>query len=91
MSTSPSLSTTETTWSSNRRRTLTASAVVIASVLFLLYKYILQISPSVMVQPLMAEFHLHGLGIGALTASWFWTLLIFQFIAGPILDRYSAR
>jgi MFS family permease len=39
----------------------------------------------------MAEFHLHGLGIGALTASWFWTLLIFQFIAGPILDRYSAR
>jgi MFS family permease len=87
----PTLTPTKARWFTTHRHALTATAVVIASILFLLYKYILQISPSVMVQPLMTEFHLHGLGIGALTASWFWTMLIFQFVAGPILDRYSAR
>jgi len=65
--------------------------VVAGCMLFLLYKYVLQISPSVMVHPLMRSFHLNGLGIGALTASWFWSMLIVQFAAGPLLDRYSAK
>jgi MFS family permease len=78
-------------WLSTHRHTTMATMVVLASMLFLLYKYVLQISPSVMVQPLMAEFHLHGVGIGALTASWFWSILIFQFIAGPLVDRYSTK
>lgn len=78
-------------WFATHRRSISAAFVVTASILFLLYKYILQISPSVMVHPLMAQFHLTGLAMGALTASWFWTMLIFQFIAGPMLDRYSAK
>lgn len=73
------------------RHTLLSIFVVTASMLFLLYKYILQISPSVMMHPLMAQFHLNGVTMGALTASWFWTMLVFQFIAGPMLDRYSAK
>lgn len=65
--------------------------VVTGCMLFLLYKYTLQMSPSVMVQPLMNAFHLNGLGIGALTASWFWSMLLVQFAAGPILDRYCVK
>lgn len=75
----------------SKRKAIMLSLVVTASVLFLLYKYVLQISPSVMVHHLMADFQLNGLIMGTLTASWFWSLLLFQFIAGPLLDRYSVK
>jgi MFS family permease len=86
-----SIPTTRKSWSDTHRKTILSTMVVLASMLFLLYKYVLQISPSVMMHPLMAQFHLNGMAMGALTASWFWTMLVFQFIAGPMLDRYSAK
>ena len=65
--------------------------VVSMSCLFLFYKYIAQISPSVMTQPLMAHFHLHAAGLASLIACYFPAYLAAQFFAGPLLDRYSAR
>ena len=58
---------------------------------FLFYKYILQVSPSVMTSQLMAKFHVNGAGLGVLTASYFYTYLIAQLFIGPLLDRYSPR
>lgn len=59
--------------------------------LFVLYKYILQVSPSVMANELMTTFHLHGVGLGNLAATFFYSYLVAQLFVGPLLDRYSPR
>lgn len=59
--------------------------------LFLFYKYILQVSPSVMTNQLITHFHLSGVGLGNLAAMYFYTYLIMQLFSGPLLDKYNAR
>ncbi|MGJ3493494.1 MFS transporter [Piscirickettsia salmonis] len=59
--------------------------------LFLFYKYLLQISPSVMTSELMTSFHLEGAGLGNLAATFFYSYFIMQIFAGPMLDRFNAR
>ena len=65
--------------------------MVIMSCLFLFYKYIAQVSPSVMTDDLMQHFHLHATSLATLIASYFPAYLITQMLAGPMLDRYSVR
>jgi MFS family permease len=65
--------------------------VIICCALFLFYKYILQISPSVMTDQLMAHFHIKGLGLGNLAATYFYTYLVVQLFVGPLLDKYNPR
>ncbi|MBX9705996.1 MAG: hypothetical protein K5Q00_07045 [Gammaproteobacteria bacterium] len=43
---------------------------------FLFYKYILQVYPSVTTTPLMAEFHLTGLGLGNLASYFYCAYLV---------------
>src|ERR1700722_8233339 len=57
--------------------------------LFIFYKYLLQISPSVMVQDLMRTFSMSGAGLGNLAACFLYTYLIMQIPAGIILDRFN--
>lgn len=59
--------------------------------LFLFYKYIMQVSPSVMTRDLMRVFHLDGAGLGNLAAMYFYAYLITQLFAGPLIDRYSPK
>ncbi|MCD6039573.1 MAG: major facilitator family transporter [Gammaproteobacteria bacterium] len=59
--------------------------------LFAFYKYVLQVSPSVMTAQLMHEFHINGVGLGNLAATYFYAYLVAQLFAGPLLDRYSPR
>lgn len=65
--------------------------VIACSAFFLFYKYVLQVLPSVMTNPLMHAFHVQGAGLGNLAATYFYTYLIVQLFAGPLLDRYSLR
>lgn len=65
--------------------------VISFSSLFLFYKYVLQVSPSVMTNQLMEHFHLDGAGLGNLAAMYFYTYLVMQLFAGPLLDRLNAR
>jgi len=58
---------------------------------FLFYKYILQVSPSIMTDELMHEFHIEGVGLGNLAASFFYSFLVAQLFVGMLLDRYSPR
>jgi len=58
---------------------------------FLFYKYVLQVSPSVMTQDLMSAFGVNGAGLGNLAATYFYAYLVVQLIAGPLLDRFSPR
>src|SRR5580700_12001408 len=59
--------------------------------MFLFYKYLLQISPSVMSHELMRDFHLTGASLGNLAACFAYTYFIMQIPAGIILDKYNTR
>lgn len=65
--------------------------VMVCNGLFLLYKYVLAMSPSVMTGDLLRQFHLTGAGLGNLAATYFYTYLVVQLFVGPLLDRYSPR
>lgn len=65
--------------------------IILLCSLFAFYKYVLQVSPSVMTTDLMHQFHVNGAGLGNLAATYFYAYLIAQLFAGPLLDRYSPR
>jgi len=65
--------------------------VISLCALFLFYKYILQIYPSIITDQLMQEFHLTGAGLGNLAATFYYTYMIAQLIVGVLLDKYSTR
>lgn len=58
---------------------------------FIFYKYVLQVSPSIMIPELMAAFHLSGESMGNLSAFYFYAYLVMQFPVGILLDKYSPR
>lgn len=58
---------------------------------FFFYKYLIQVSPSVMTDDLMVAFHVHGAGLGNLSAFYFYAYLIMQIPVGIMLDRFSPR
>jgi len=58
---------------------------------FFFYKYLVQVSPSVMTTDLMKAFHIHGAGLGNLSAFYFYAYLMMQIPVGILLDKYSPR
>lgn len=58
---------------------------------FFFYKYVLQVSPSVMSTDLMRAFSVTGAGLGNLAACFFYAYLIMQIPVGLMLDRWSPR
>jgi MFS family permease len=58
---------------------------------FLFYKYILQVSPSVMTHDLMRTFNVDGEGLGNLAATYFYAYLLTQLFVGPLLDLHSPK
>lgn len=65
--------------------------VIALAAAFLFYKYILQVSPSIMTEDLMHVFQIQGTGLGNLAASFFYSFLLAQLFVGVLLDRYSPR
>lgn len=65
--------------------------VITFSALFLFYKYVLQVSPSVITHELMRRYHLDGAGLGNLAATFFYSYLVAQLFVGPLLDKLGAR
>ena len=58
---------------------------------FFFYKYLVQVSPSVMTQDLMRTFDVNGAGLGHLSAFYFYAYLCMQIPVGMMLDKYSPR
>ncbi|MCP3679835.1 MAG: MFS transporter [Gammaproteobacteria bacterium] len=58
---------------------------------FIFYKYLLQVSPSVMVNDLMKTFSLSGAAMGNLAAFYFYAYLSMQLLVGILLDHFSPR
>lgn len=58
---------------------------------FYFYKYMLEVSPSVMGADLMRAFDITGAQLGNLTAFYFYAYLIMQIPMGVLLDTYGPR
>jgi len=58
---------------------------------FLFYKYLIQVSPSVMTHDLMRAFQVNGAGLGNLSAFYFYAYLLMQIPVGVMIDKYSPR
>ncbi len=61
------------------------------TVAFVFYKYILQVSPSVMTGDLMHAYGLSGTSLGVLTGVFFYTYMIMQIPSGILLDKYNVE
>ncbi len=58
---------------------------------FFFYKYLIQVSPSVMTTDLMKAFNVNGAGLGNLSAFYFYAYLVMQIPIGMMLDKFSPR
>jgi MFS family permease len=58
---------------------------------FFFYKYLVQVSPSVMTNDLMKTFQINAAGLGNLSAFYFYAYLIMQVPVGILIDKYSPR
>lgn len=70
---------------------LYAWIVWLLSASFLFYKYAIEVSPSIMANNLMNEFHIMGAELGHLTACYFYAYLIMQIPVGLLIDRFGPR
>lgn len=68
-----------------------AWTIWLLSAAFMFYKYAIEVSPSVMTTTLMRTFHIGGVELGNLTASYFYAYLLLQIPAGLLLDRFGPR
>lgn len=58
---------------------------------FFFYKYLVQVSPSVMTNDLMHAFQINATGLGNLSACYFYAYLLMQIPVGLLLDKFSPR
>jgi len=56
-----------------------------------IYKYLVQVSPSIMTSDLMRDFQVNGTGLGNLSACYFYAYLLMQIPVGILLDKFSPR
>ncbi|NCX94274.1 MAG: MFS transporter, partial [Gammaproteobacteria bacterium] len=73
------------------RHMVYAWLVIFLCAMFMFYKYIMQISPSVMTSQIMQVFDVKGVGLGNITASFFYSYFITQLFVGLLLDRFGVR
>lgn len=55
------------------------------------FAWVLRVSPSVMIEPIMAEFEVGGAVLGTLSGLYFYTYAILQAPAGLAMDRWGPR
>lgn len=59
--------------------------------IFYCYEFFLRISPSILIDQIMSQYHVSALGIGAFSSSYFLGYLLMQIPAGFILDHYDFK
>lgn len=70
---------------------LLAWSIWLLSAFFMFYKYVIEVSPSVMTTTLMQSYHIGGVELGNLAAAYFIAYLIMQIPGGLLLDKYGPR
>lgn len=70
---------------------LYGSIVFFTSVLFVFYKYILEVSPSIMTKHLMLELKIDAVMVGHIAASFYYAYTIMQLPSGLFIDTFGSR
>ena len=73
------------------QKTLYGWIVFFTSVLFVFYKYILEVSPSIMTHHLMLEFKIDAAMVGHIAASFYYAYTIMQLPSGLFIDTFGSR
>ena len=76
---------------SQKSSLLHAWLIWLLSSLFMFYKFVLEVSPSVMTNTLMNAFDISGAQLGNFAACYFYAYLLLQIPAGLLLDRFGPR
>ena len=80
-----------TTDSSHSKPSRLGFAIIIACAFFLIFKYLMNVSVSIMTPELMREFHIKGVGLGMLGSTFLVAYLVVQLFSGLLLDSFSVR
>jgi len=75
----------------NNKSVIVGWLVCSIGALFYAYEYFLRIQPSVMVHPLMHQFHLTAASFGFLVGLYYFAYTPTQLIVGVAVDRYGSR
>lgn len=65
--------------------------VCLLAAVFYLYDFVLRVTPSVMIHPLMQSYHINALQIGLLSAFYYYVYTPLQLPSGAVVDKYSRR
>lgn len=65
--------------------------IVLMAMVFYAFNYLMRISPSTMMQPLLDHFHIDAAEFGSLAAFYYYIYTPMQIPAGFIVDRYRVR
>ena len=65
--------------------------ICLLAALFYLYDFVLRVTPSVMIHPLMSDYNVNAMQIGLLSAFYYYVYTPLQLPSGPIVDKYSRR
>ena len=73
------------------RKNLFGWMVWFLGAMFFFSEYLARLAPSVMVPQIMQHFHIQALGVGALTAFFYWPYIAMQIPVGAIVDRFGPK
>jgi MFS family permease len=59
--------------------------------LFYAYEFFLRLSPSILIDQLLTQYHVHALGIAGFSSSYFLGYLLMQLPAGILFDRFGIK
>ena len=63
----------------------------VVCVLFVFYKYVIEVYPSVITKKLMSDLNIDAAWFGSLAASYYYSYTLFQIPAGFLIDRFGIR
>lgn len=65
--------------------------IYLISIAFLLFQFLLQVSPGVFVEQLMRDLSMSATSAGVMTSAYYYVYVALQIPAGVLMDRYGAR
>lgn len=65
--------------------------ICLLAAVFYLYDFVLRVTPSIMIHPLMSNYHVDATSIGLLSAFYYYIYTPLQLPSGAVVDKYNRR